>query len=143
MMRIVLFPLNQKGMKAQMRNMAVQPLMQEVQTKYKDNPEKLQKEMMKLYKETGSNPFSSCLPVLAQAPFFFALFRVLNGIAEDVPRGAFADYPALFDSLSNSTVFGAPLAASFATASRPMVGSSRNRISGRCSREAAISHRIL
>jgi YidC/Oxa1 family membrane protein insertase len=54
--------------------------------------------------------------VLAQAPFFFALFRVLNGIAEDKPRGAFADYPALFDSLANSTVFGAPLAASFATA---------------------------
>ncbi len=55
-MRVVLLPLNQKAMRAQMKNMAVQPLLQEIQTKYKDNPEKLQKEMMKLYKEQGFNP---------------------------------------------------------------------------------------
>ena len=115
-MRIILIPLFVKQIKS-MRNMQlIQPQMRELQAKYGHDKEKLSQEMMKLYKETGSNPFSSCLPVLAQAPFFFALFRVLNGIAEDVPRGAFADYPALFASLSESTVFGAPLAASFATA---------------------------
>ena len=115
-MRIILIPLFVRQIKS-MRNMQlIQPQMRELQAKYGHDKEKLSQEMMKLYKETGSNPFSSCLPVLAQAPFFFALFRVLNGIAEDIPRGAFADYPALFDSLSNSTVFGAPLAASFATA---------------------------
>ncbi|MFC1791758.1 membrane protein insertase YidC, partial [Gemmatimonadota bacterium] len=58
LMRVVLFPLNQKAMKAQMKNMAVQPLLQEIQTKYKDTPEKLQKEMMKLYKEHGFNPLA-------------------------------------------------------------------------------------
>jgi YidC/Oxa1 family membrane protein insertase len=115
-MRIILIPLFVRQIKS-MRNMQlIQPQMRELQAKYGHDKEKLSQEMMKLYKETGSNPFSSCLPVLAQAPFFFALFRVLNGIAEDVPRGAFADYPELFDSLANSTVFGAPLAASFATA---------------------------
>ncbi|MGB9373124.1 MAG: membrane protein insertase YidC [Jiangellales bacterium] len=115
-MRIILIPLFVKQIKS-MRNMQlIQPQMRELQAKYGHDKEKLSQEMMKLYKDTGSNPFSSCLPVLAQAPFFFALFRVLNGIAEDVPRGAFADYPALFASLSESTVFGAPLAASFATA---------------------------
>ena len=115
-MRIILIPLFVRQIKS-MRNMQlIQPQMRELQAKYGHDKEKLSQEMMKLYKETGSNPFSSCLPVLAQAPFFFALFRVLNGIAEDIPRGAFADYPALFDSLANSTVFGAPLAASFATA---------------------------
>jgi YidC/Oxa1 family membrane protein insertase len=115
-MRIILIPLFVRQIKS-MRNMQlIQPQMRELQAKYGHDKEKLSQEMMKLYKETGSNPFSSCLPVLAQAPFFFALFRTLNGIAEDIPRGAFADYPALFDSLSNSTVFGAPLAASFATA---------------------------
>ena len=104
--RILLIPLFVRQIKS-MRNMQlIQPQMRELQAKYGHDKEKLSQEMMKLYKETGSNPFSSCLPVLAQAPFFFALFRVLNGIAEDVPRGAFADYPALFDSLSNSTVFG-------------------------------------
>ncbi|MGA7688958.1 MAG: membrane protein insertase YidC [Jiangellales bacterium] len=115
-MRIILIPLFVKQIKS-MRNMQlIQPQMRELQAKHGHDKEKLSQEMMKLYKDTGSNPFSSCLPVLAQAPFFFALFRVLNGIAEDVPRGAFADYPALFASLSESTVFGAPLAASFATA---------------------------
>ena len=48
-MRIVLWPLNQKAMKSQLKNMAVQPLMKEIQDKYKDNPEKLTKEMKKLY----------------------------------------------------------------------------------------------
>jgi YidC/Oxa1 family membrane protein insertase len=115
-MRILLIPLFVRQIKS-MRNMQlIQPQMRELQAKYGHDKEKLSQEMMKLYKDTGSNPFSSCLPVLAQAPFFFALFRVLNGIAEDVPRGAFGQYPDLFESLSNSTVFGAPLAASFATA---------------------------
>ena len=115
-MRILLIPLFVRQIKS-MRNMQlIQPQMKELQAKYGHDKEKLSQEMMKLYKDTGSNPFSSCLPVLAQAPFFFALFRVLNGIAEDVPRGAFGNYPDLFESLSESTVFGAPLAASFATA---------------------------
>ncbi len=82
MMRIVLFPLNQKGMKAQMRNMAVQPLMQEVQAKYKDNPEKLQKEMMKLYKEHGFNPLAGCLPMLLPWPVLIALFFVFQNTIE-------------------------------------------------------------
>ena len=115
-MRIILIPLVGRQIKSMRTMQLIQPQMRELQAKYGHDKEKLSQEMMKLYKDTGSNPFSSCLPVIAQAPFFFALFRVLNGIAEDVPRGAFADYPELFDSLANSTVFGAPLAASFATA---------------------------
>jgi YidC/Oxa1 family membrane protein insertase len=82
MMRVVLFPLNQKGMKAQMRNMAVQPLMQEIQKKYKDNPEKLQKEMMKLYKEHGFNPLAGCLPMLLPWPVLIALFFVFQNTIE-------------------------------------------------------------
>jgi YidC/Oxa1 family membrane protein insertase len=82
MMRVVLFPLNQKGMKAQMRNMAAQPLMQEIQTKYKDNPEKLQKEMMKLYKVHGFNPLAGCLPMLLPWPVLIALFFVFQNTIE-------------------------------------------------------------
>jgi len=82
MMRVVLFPLNQKGMKAQMRNMAAQPLMQEIQTKYKDNPEKLQKEMMKLHKEHGFNPLAGCLPMLLPWPVLIALFFVFQNTIE-------------------------------------------------------------
>jgi YidC/Oxa1 family membrane protein insertase len=81
-MRVVLFPLNHKAMKAQMRNMAAQPLMQEIQAKYKDNPEKLQKEMMKLYKEHGFNPLAGCLPMLLPWPVLIALFFVFQNTIE-------------------------------------------------------------
>jgi YidC/Oxa1 family membrane protein insertase len=119
--RILLIPLFVRQIKS-MRNMQmIQPQMRELQKKYGQDRERMSQEMMKLYKETGTNPFSSCLPILAQAPVFFALFRTLNGISESaiggqVAHGAFANYPDLFESLSNSTLFGAPLAASFATA---------------------------
>jgi YidC/Oxa1 family membrane protein insertase len=78
LMRVVLFPLNQKAMRSQIKNMAVQPLMQEVQAKYKDQPEKLQKEMMKLYKEHGFNPLGGCLPMLLPWPVLIALFFVFQ-----------------------------------------------------------------
>jgi len=78
MMRVLLFPLNQKAMKAQMRNMAVQPLLQEIQKNHKDNPEKLQKEMMKLYKEHGFNPLAGCLPMLLPWPVLITLFFVFQ-----------------------------------------------------------------
>ncbi len=82
MMRVVLFPLNHKAMKAQLRNMAVQPLVKEIQDKYKDNPEKLQKEMMRLYKEHGFNPLAGCLPMLLPWPVLIALFFVFQNTIE-------------------------------------------------------------
>jgi len=82
MMRVVLFPLNHKAMKAQLRNMAVQPLVTEIQAKYKDNPEKLQKEMMKLYKDHGFNPLAGCLPMLLPWPVLIALFFVFQNTVE-------------------------------------------------------------
>ena len=78
MMRVLLFPLNQKAMRAQMRNMAVQPLLQEIQKKYKDQPEKLQKEMMKLYKDHGFNPLAGCVPMLLPMPVLITLFFVFR-----------------------------------------------------------------
>ena len=82
MMRVVLFPLNHKAMKAQLRNMAVQPLVKEIQDRYKDNPEKLQKEMMKLYREHGFNPLAGCLPMLLPWPVLIALFFVFQNTIE-------------------------------------------------------------
>ena len=78
MMRVLTFPLNQKAMRAQMRNMAVQPLLQEIQKTYKDQPEKLQKEMMKLYKDHGFNPLAGCLPMLLPWPVLITLFFVFR-----------------------------------------------------------------
>ncbi len=82
LMRVVLWPLNQKAMRAQMRNMAVQPMLQEIQKKYKNNPEQLQKEMMKLYKEYGFNPAAGCLPMLIPFPVLIALFFVFQNTIE-------------------------------------------------------------
>jgi YidC/Oxa1 family membrane protein insertase len=82
MMRIVLWPFNQKAMRAQMRNMAVQPMLKEIQVKYKDNPEKLQKEMLRLYKEYGFNPMAGCLPMLLPWPILIALFFVFQNTIE-------------------------------------------------------------
>jgi len=60
----------------------IQPLMKEIQAKYKDNPQRLQQETFALYKEHKVNPMSSCLPMLIQIPVFIALFNVLRSAVE-------------------------------------------------------------
>ena len=87
LIRIVLIPLFVKQIKSQRALTALQPQMKAIQAKYKDDRQKQSEEMMKLYKEHKTNPLASCFPILAQAPIFFALFTVLNGIAKDVPHG--------------------------------------------------------
>jgi YidC/Oxa1 family membrane protein insertase len=79
--RLVLWPLNQKAMRSQMAMQAVQPQMKEIQTRYKNEPQRLQQETMKLYREHGVNPLGGCLPMLIPMPVLFALFFVfLNTI---------------------------------------------------------------
>jgi YidC/Oxa1 family membrane protein insertase len=80
--RLLFWPLNQKAMKSSVAMQMVQPLMKEIQTKHKDDPQKLQQEMLKLYKEHHVNPFGSCLPMLLPFPILLALFFVFaNTIA--------------------------------------------------------------
>ncbi|NBU57946.1 MAG: membrane protein insertase YidC, partial [Actinobacteria bacterium] len=87
LIRIILIPLFVKQIKSQRALTALQPHMKEIQKKYKDDRQKQSEEMMKLYKEHKTNPLASCFPILAQAPIFFALFTVLNGIAHNKPHG--------------------------------------------------------
>ena len=69
--------------------------------------------MMKLYQENGTNPLASCLPILLQAPIFFALFHVLNGIGKD-RRRARASSPTRWPSRrAEATIFGAPISDKF------------------------------
>jgi len=82
LMRVLLWPLYMKSMRAQMAQMRVQPLLKDIQTRHKDNPEKLQKEMMKLYKEHGFNPLAGCLPMLLPWPVLIALFFVFQNTIE-------------------------------------------------------------
>ncbi len=82
LVRIILWPLNQKAMRASMQMQAIQPLMKELQDRHKDNPQQLQQEMFKLYKEHSVNPFGGCWPMLLPMPVLFALFFVLQGSIE-------------------------------------------------------------
>ncbi len=76
--KAVLFPFTIKQVRAMEEMKKIQPLLKEVQAKYKDNPQQLQIQMMSLYKEHNVNPFGSCLPTLIQLPFFIAIFMALN-----------------------------------------------------------------
>ncbi|MDD4526850.1 MAG: YidC/Oxa1 family membrane protein insertase [Candidatus Margulisbacteria bacterium] len=76
--KLVLFPFTIKQVRAMDDMKKIQPKLKEVQTKYKDNPQQLQIQMMSLYKEHNVNPFGSCLPTLIQLPFFVAIFMSLN-----------------------------------------------------------------
>lgn len=82
LVRVVLWPLNAKAMRSQMKNMEFQPRIKEIQTKYKQEPERLQKEMLKLYREEGFNPMGGCLPMLIPFPILIALFFVFQSTIE-------------------------------------------------------------
>lgn len=73
----VLYPLTLKQMRSMKEMQAVQPKIEELRKAYKDNPQKLNKEIMELYKEHKVNPLGGCLPLLLQMPIFFALYQAL------------------------------------------------------------------
>jgi YidC/Oxa1 family membrane protein insertase len=82
LVRVLLWPLNQKAMRANLQLQAVQPLMKELQDKYKNDPQRLQQEMFKLYKEHSVNPLGGCWPMLLPMPVLFALFFVFQNTIE-------------------------------------------------------------
>lgn len=111
LIRICLVPLFVKQIKATRAMQTLQPEMKKIQERYKNDKQRQSEEMMKLYKESGTNPLSSCLPILAQSPFFFALYHVLNGIATGKTIGVIDDQ--LLASARKAHIVGAPLAAKF------------------------------
>jgi YidC/Oxa1 family membrane protein insertase len=78
LVKVVFFPLTKKGSEATLRMQAISPKIKELQTKYKDNPQKMNAEMAELYKKEGYNPLSGCLPMLLQIPIFFAMYNLFN-----------------------------------------------------------------
>lgn len=86
--RTLLIPLFVKQIKSQRNMQLIQPRVKELQKKYGHDRQKLGEETMKLYKDAGTNPFASCLPLLLQMPIFFALFRLLDQAAKNAtPQG--------------------------------------------------------
>ena len=76
--RLIISPLMHKQTKSSYQMQKVQPLMQEIQAKFADDPTRMQEEMQKLYAEAKFNPLAGCLPMLLQMPIFIALFQVLR-----------------------------------------------------------------
>jgi YidC/Oxa1 family membrane protein insertase len=119
--RIILIPLFVKQIKASRGLQLIQPEVKKIQEKYKGKTDQasrqaMTQETMALYKERGTNPFASCLPILLQAPIFFALFRVLNGL-EGIAAGRNDPIGPMTQELAAqaeaSTIFGAQLSDTF------------------------------
>jgi YidC/Oxa1 family membrane protein insertase len=115
--RAALIPVFVRQIKSQRNMMMVQPQLAKLQKKYKgktdkDSRERFAKEQMALYKETGSNPLSSCLPLILQMPIFISLFYVLNG-AQRNEAGVGVLTESLAQSFSQAKLFGATLSDTF------------------------------
>jgi YidC/Oxa1 family membrane protein insertase len=115
--RTLLIPLFVRQIRSSRNMQLLQPKMKELQKKYGHDREKLGQEMMKLYKETGTNPFSSCLPLLLQSPIFLALFRVLDYAANGKAHSEIMQ--PYVSSLQHAKIFGAEISQTFLKASGP------------------------
>ncbi|HLX11367.1 MAG TPA: YidC/Oxa1 family insertase periplasmic-domain containing protein, partial [Bacteroidota bacterium] len=76
--KVALYPLTRTSMKSMQKMQKLQPLMEEIREKYKDEPEKMNKQVMNLYKEYGVNPAGGCLPMILQLPILYALWAVFR-----------------------------------------------------------------
>jgi len=117
LIRAALIPLFVKQIKSSRNMQLLQPKVKELQKKYGHDRERLAAETMALYKETGTNPFASCLPILLQMPIFLALFRLLNHASSATPKGSGILTDAQAVLLSKADLFGVPISASFTKAS--------------------------
>jgi YidC/Oxa1 family membrane protein insertase len=109
--RAALIPLFVKQIKSSRNMQLIQPKVKELQKKYGHDRERLAQETMKLYKDSGTNPFASCLPILLQMPIFFALFSILNNAAKEKPKGVLTLEQA--KQFGESELFGVPLSETF------------------------------
>jgi YidC/Oxa1 family membrane protein insertase len=81
---IIVTPLTLKGTRSMMMMQQLQPEMKKIQTRYKDDRQKLNEELLKFYKENNINPLGGCLPLLVQMPVFLVLYQVLRGLTRRV-----------------------------------------------------------
>ncbi|MBT1018117.1 membrane protein insertase YidC [Canibacter sp. lx-72] len=115
--RAVLIPLTIKQIKSQRKMLEVAPKIRKIQGKYKNKKdqysrEAMNREVMAMYKETGTNPFTSCLPILVQMPVFFSMYFVLKGASEGQNGIGFLTHE-LAQSFSEAVFLGAPIRMTF------------------------------
>lgn len=89
--RLILYPLNQKAIKSQKALAVLQPQIKEIQIKFKEDRVKQSQSLMELYKAKGVNPASGCLPILIQLPILFALYQVFwNGLKPETLKNIYS-----------------------------------------------------
>lgn len=88
LIRLALFPLTAKQARSMLAMQRIQPEIKKLQAKYKDDRQRLNEEVMAFYKENKVNPFAGCLPLVAQAPIFIALFNILRNPFAHIPEGS-------------------------------------------------------
>lgn len=102
--KLVLYIPSKKSIQSQKELATLQPEIEELKEKYKDDKDKMGPELMALYKRKGVNPFSSCMPMLIQLPFLFAIYRVFfNGLTNEHAMDAlysFVANPGMLDPMA-------------------------------------------
>ena len=113
LIRAALIPLFVKQIKSSRNMQLIQPKVKELQKKYGHDRERLAQETMKLYKDTGTNPFASCLPIILQMPIFLALFRLIDQAVKhpEDPRGVMT--VTLNEQFRDATFLGAKISDTF------------------------------
>lgn len=122
--RLLVLPLYNKQIRSSRQAQVIQPEVQKIQKKYKGKKDmvsrrRMQEEMQAVYRKHGTSPFATCLPMLVQMPILFALYRVISafpGISKGYRDALGPITKKLATDFENSTVFGAPLATNFRTA---------------------------
>ena len=112
--RAMLIPLFVKQIRSSRNMQLLQPRVKELQAKYGHDRERLAQATMALYKETGTNPLASCMPLILQMPIFISLYQLIAQAAKGKGHGVLSDAAAR--QMSDATLFGVPISASFTKA---------------------------
>ena len=105
--RLLVAPIMHKQIKSSFQMQKIQPLMKELQTRFADDPVRMNEEMQKLYAETKFNPLAGCLPMLLQMPIFLAMFQTLREIGISHPDTSYTFYGLVSDlTKTPADVFG-------------------------------------
>jgi len=120
LMRLLIFPLFLKQMRSSKKMQELAPKVQELRKRYKNDKQRMNQEVMKLYQSAGANPLGGCLPVVAQFPIFISVFTVLRAMSED--KALYGMTRALVDSARSAHIFGAPIPATFFTSAHDIEG---------------------
>nr|WP_203596226.1 membrane protein insertase YidC [Actinomadura bangladeshensis] len=117
LLRLALVPLFVKQIHASRKMQDLNPKVQALRKKYKNDKQRMNQEVMKLYQENGANPLAGCLPLLVQMPIFIGLFQTLKRISDAKPgQSVFAVSSDLVASAQNASIFGAHIPDTFLNA---------------------------